>query len=152
MDRLPHFRMGFTPSSGHEIQSEYHLPRERAVEAIDALRGMRASMKQLLQVSELRAIAADTLWLSPQYQRDTLAIHFTWAPDQAAVERALAEIEAVLMPLGARAHWAKLFLAPAACSAGGYDRLPDFSALVQQYDPDGKFGNRWLQAHVLAAN
>jgi xylitol oxidase len=152
MDRLPHFRMGFTPSSGHEIQSEYHLPRERAVEAIDALRGMRASMKQLLQVSELRAIAADTLWLSPQYQRDTLAIHFTWAPDQAAVERALAEIEAVLMPLGARAHWAKLFLAPAACSAGGYDRLPDFSALVQQYDPGGKFDNRWLQTHVLGAN
>jgi xylitol oxidase len=152
MDRLPHFRMGFTPSSGQEIQSEYHLPRERAIEAIDALRGMRPSMKQLLQVSELRAIAADALWLSPQYRRDTLAIHFTWAPDQAAVERALAEIEAVLMPLGARAHWAKLFLAPAAGFAGGYDRLPDFSALVQQYDPGGKFDNQWLQAHVLDAN
>jgi xylitol oxidase len=109
-------------------------------------------MKRLLQVSELRAIAADTLWLSPQYQRDTLAIHFTWAPDQAAVERALAEIEAVLMPLGARAHWAKLFLAPAAGFAGGYDRLPDFSALVQQYDPGGKFDNRWLRAHVLGTN
>jgi alditol oxidase len=152
MDRLPHFRMGFTPSSGQEIQSEYHLPRERAVEAIDALRGMRASVKQLLQVSELRTIAADALWLSPQYRRATLAIHFTWAPDQAAVERALAEIEAVLMPLGARAHWAKLFLAPAAGFAGGYDRLPDFSALVQQYDPGGKFNNRWLRAHVLGAN
>ncbi|HEY3727451.1 MAG TPA: D-arabinono-1,4-lactone oxidase [Solirubrobacteraceae bacterium] len=152
MDRLPHFRMGFTPSSGQEIQSEYHLPRERAVEAIDALRGMRASIKQLLQVSELRAIAADALWLSPQYRRDTLAIHFTWAPDQPAVERALAEIEAVLMPLGARAHWAKLFLAPTAGSAGGYDRLPDFSALVQQYDPGGKFDNHWLQTHVLGAN
>jgi xylitol oxidase len=152
MDRLPHFRMGFTPSSGQEIQSEYHLPRERAVEAIDALRGMRASMKQLLQVSELRAIAADALWLSPQYRRDTLAMHFTWAPDQAAVERALAEIEAVLMPLGARPHWGKLFLAPAGAFATSYDRLADFSALVQRYDPGGKFDNRWLRAHVLGAN
>jgi alditol oxidase len=152
MDRLPHFRMGFTPSSGQEIQSEYHLPRERAVEAIDALRGMRATTQELVQVTELRTIAADTLWLSPQYRRDTVAIHFTWAPDQGAVERALAEIEAVVMPLGARPHWGKLFLARAADFADGYDRLADFSALVQRYDPDGKFGNQWLEAHVLGAD
>lgn len=149
MDRLPHFRMGFTPSSGEEIQSEYHLPQERAVEAIDALRGIAATMQELLQVSELRTIAADTLWLSPQYRRDTVAIHFTWAPDQRAVERALAEIEAILMPLGARPHWGKLFLAKAADMAGRYDRLADFSALVHQFDPDSKFGNRWLRTHVL---
>jgi xylitol oxidase len=152
MDRLPHFRMGFTPSSGQEIQSEYHLPRDRAVEAIGALRGIRARMQELVQVSELRTIAADALWLSPQYRRETVAIHFTWVPDQAAVERALAEIEAVLMPLGARPHWGKLFLAPAAALATTYDRLADFAALVEQYDPDGKFHNRWLRAHVLGAN
>jgi alditol oxidase len=151
MDRLPHFRMGFTPSTGQEIQSEYHLPRERAVEAIDALRDLRATMQELVQVSELRTIAADTLWLSPQHRRDTVAIHFTWALDQSAVERALAEIEAVLMPLGARPHWGKLFLAEAADIAGGYDRLADFSALVQRFDPDRKFRNRWLEEHVLGA-
>jgi xylitol oxidase len=151
LDRLPHFRMGFTPSSGQEIQSEYHLPRERAVEAVDALRGMRASFRELVQVSELRSVAADTLWLSPQYRRDSVAIHFTWAPDQAAVERALREIEAVLIPLGARPHWGKLFLATAAELTGGYDRLEDFSALVQRFDPGGKFGNRWLEEHVLSA-
>ena len=27
-DRLPHFRMGFTPSAGEELQSEYLLPRD----------------------------------------------------------------------------------------------------------------------------
>lgn len=152
MDRLPHFRMGFTPSSGQEIQSEYHLPRERAVEAIAALRDIRASMQPLIQVSEVRTIAADALWLSPQYHRDTIAIHFTWAPDQAAVERALARIEAVLIPLGARPHWGKLFLTPAASLATGYDRLADFAALVQQYDPTGKFDNPWLRTHVLGTN
>jgi alditol oxidase len=152
MDRLPHFRMGFTPSSGLEIQSEYHLPLERAVEAIDALQGIRTTVRELVQVSELRAIAADALWLSPQYQRDTIAIHFTWTPDQRAVERVSAEIEAVLMPLGARPHWGKLFLARAAELARGYDRLADFSALVQRFDPDGKFSNRWLHAHVLGAD
>ena len=152
MDRLPHFRMGFTPSSGQEIQSEYHLSRQRAVEAIHALRGMRASMKQLIQVSELRTIAADALWLSPQYRRDTVAIHFTWAPDQAAVERALPEIEAVHKPHGAPPHRGKQFLAPPGAFGGGYDRLAEFAALVQQYDPSGKFDNQWLRAHVLSAN
>jgi xylitol oxidase len=152
MDRLPHFRMGFTPSSGREIQSEYHLPRERAVEAIEALRGIRATMQDLVQVSELRTIAADTLWLSPQHRRDTVAIHFTWAPDQGAVERALAEIEAVLIPLGARPHWGKLFLAQAADFTGGYDRLADFSALVQRFDPERKFRNLWLERHVLGTD
>lgn len=152
LDRLPHFRMGFTPSSGEEIQSEYHLPRERAVEAIDALRGIAGTMRELVQVTELRTIASDALWLSPQYGRDTVAIHFTWAPDQAAVERALAEIEAILLPLGARPHWGKLFLARAADFADGYDRLPDFKALVHRFDPNRKFGNQWLEDHVLGAD
>ena len=149
MDRLPHFRMGFTPSSGEEIQSEYHLPRERAVEAIDALRRIRGTFQDLVQVTELRAIAADTLWLSPQYRRDTVAIHFTWAPEQAVVEQALAEIESVLMPLGARPHWGKLVLARAADLRASYDRLSQFVALLERFDPQGKFGNRWLEAHVL---
>jgi xylitol oxidase len=152
MDRLPHFRMGFTPSSGEEIQSEYHLPRERALEAIDALRGMRAKIEELVQVTELRTIAADTLWLSPHYRRDTVAIHFTWAPDQPAVERALAEIEGVLMPLGARPHWGKLFLARAAELAPGYERLAEFAALVRRFDRHGKFANRWLERHVLGTD
>jgi len=152
MDRLPHFRMGFTPSSGQEIQSEYHLPRERAVEAIAALRGIGPTFQKLVQVSELRTVAADMLWLSPQHGRDSVAIHFTWAPDQAAVERALAEIEGILMPLGARPHWGKLFLAGAADFAGCYERLADFSALLQRFDPHGKFRNQWVEAHLLGAD
>jgi alditol oxidase len=152
IDRLPHFRMGFTPSSGEEIQSEYHLPWERALEAIDALRAMSATLRPLVQVTELRTVAADTLWLSPQYRNDTVAIHFTWTPDQAAVEHALAEIEAILLPLGARPHWGKLFLARAADLAGGYERLGDFAALASRFDPDRKFVNPWLEEHVLGAD
>ena len=79
-DRLPHFRMGFTPSAGDEIQSEYHVPREHAVDALRALRGLATRIVPRLQVTELRTVAADELWLSPQYERDTLGIHFTWKP------------------------------------------------------------------------
>jgi len=150
-DRLPHFRMGYTPSNGNEIQSEYLLPRSHAREALRALHALAGTIGPQLQVCEIRTIAADTLWMSPQQGRDSVGFHFTWRPEQAAVERALAEVEAVLDPLAARPHWGKLFLADGEAIAHRYDRLPDFIRLVERLDPRGAFRNDWLEAHVLGA-
>jgi alditol oxidase len=148
-ERLPHFRMGFTPSSGEEIQSEYHVPRRHAVSAIEAVRALGDQVAPLLQVSEIRTIAADGLWMSPQHGRDTVAIHFTWQPRPEAVRRVLEEIEAALAPFGARPHWGKLFLAEAETIVSRYERHPDFVALVKRTDRRGVFRNEWLQSHVL---
>jgi xylitol oxidase len=148
-DRLPHFRMGFTPSAGDELQSEFHVPRERGVEAIRAMRELGDRIRPLLQVSEIRTVAADRLWMSPQYQRDSVAIHFTWKPEPRSVAAVLAEIEAALAAFGARPHWGKLFLAQAATIADRYDRLPDFAGLIGRLDPRGAFRNRWLEHRVL---
>ncbi len=148
-ERLPHFRMGFTPSAGDEIQSEYLLPRRHAIDAIAQLRELGETIRPLLQVSEIRTIAADQLWMSPAYGEDVVGLHFTWGPDEGAVRRVLVEIEAALMPLGARPHWGKLFLAGAETLAPRYERLPDFIALMQRLDPRGAFQNDWLREHVL---
>jgi alditol oxidase len=148
-DRLPHFRMGFTPSSGAEIQSEFIVPREHAVDAIKAVRGIASTVGPLVQISEIRTIAADSLWMSPQYGRDTAAVHFTWKREQTSVERAVAEVERVLEPFGARPHWGKLFLAEAAAIAPLYERLSDFRQLCERFDPRRAFRNRWLERHVL---
>jgi xylitol oxidase len=148
-DRLPHFRMGFTPSNGEEIQSEYHVPRRHAVAAIEAMRGVAGSIRPILMVCEFRAIAADRLWMSPQYGQDTMAIHFTWAREPAAVRRALVDVEAALAPFEPRPHWGKVFLADAATIAARYERLPDFVGLIERLDPRGAFRNDWLDAHVL---
>jgi xylitol oxidase len=148
-DRLPHFRMGFTPSSGQELQSEYLVPRRHAAAAIQALRGLAEVVRPVLQVSELRTVAADRLWMSPQYRQDTIAVHFTWKPEPDAVQRALVEVEAALQPMEARPHWGKLFLAGAEAIAPLYQRLPDFTVLVDRLDPRGAFGNAWLDTHVL---
>jgi xylitol oxidase len=148
-DRLPHFRMGFTPSSGEELQSEYHLPRAQAVAALQTLRGLAGVIRPVLQVSELRTVAADGLWMSPQYGRDTLSVHFTWHKDWPAVRAVLAEVEAALAPFGARPHWGKLFLAGAADVAPRYERLGDFTALAGRLDPRGVFVNDWLRRHLL---
>jgi xylitol oxidase len=150
-DRLPHFRMGFTPSSGEELQSEYHLPREHAVAALGALRELAGAIRPVLQVTELRTVAADRLWMSPQQGRDTLSVHFTWHQDWPAVRRALVEVEAALAPFGARPHWGKLFLAGAADLAPRYERLGDFTALAGRLDPRGVFVNDWLRRHVLGS-
>jgi xylitol oxidase len=150
-DRLPHFRMGFTPSAGDELQSEYLVPRPAALEAIQALRRMSARLRPLVQVTEIRTVAADALWMSPQYGTDTVGIHFTWVPDEAAVRDALVYVERALEPFDARPHWAKVFLADADAIRARYDRLPDFARLVERLDPRGTFRNRWLERHVLGS-
>jgi alditol oxidase len=142
-DRLPHFRMEFTPSNGEEIQSEYFLARDRAEEAIAAMRAVAPGILDLLQVCELRAIAADELWLSPQCGQDTFAIHFTWRRDQAGVERALEHVEEALLPLGALPHWGKLFIA-----RPRYPRIPEFLAVRGRYDPRGAFANAWSREYL----
>lgn len=148
-DRLPHFRMGFTPSSGQEIQSEYLMPRRHAAAAIQALRGLAATVRPVLQMSEIRTVAADRLWMSPQYGQDTIAVHFTWKPEQDAVVRVLGDVEAALDPFDARPHWGKLFVADAATIGPRYERLPDFIRLVDRLDPRGAFRNAWLDTRVL---
>jgi xylitol oxidase len=148
-DRLPHFRMGFTPSNGNEIQSEYVLPRRHAVPAIEAVRSLGHRIRPLLQTCEIRTIAADQLWMSISYGEPAVAFHFTWAPAQQAVEELLVELEALLLPLGARPHWGKLFLADAAALAPRYAHHADFVGLVERLDPRGAFGNAWLDRHVL---
>jgi xylitol oxidase len=100
-------------------------------------------------VSEIRTIAADRLWMSPQYGRDAIAFHFTWSPEPDAVARALARVEPALAEFDARPHWGKLFLARATTIAGLYERLADFARLVERLDPRGAFRNDWLEARVM---
>jgi alditol oxidase len=148
-DRLAHFRLGFTPSSGEELQSEYLFPRRHAVEAIEAVRALAYRVRPILQVSEIRTVAADRLWMSMSYAEDTVAIHFTWKPDREAVEDMLVQLESSLAPFEARPHWGKLFDAKSAEIAPLYERLPDFVRLVERLDPRGAFRNSWLKARVL---
>jgi xylitol oxidase len=145
--RLPHFRLDFTPSSGEELQTEYIVARERGMAALSAVDAVRDRVAPVLQISEIRTIAADDLWLSPNYRRDSLAIHFTWVADAEAVAPVIAVVEERLAPLAARPHWGKLFdVAPDAVRAR-YPRLPDFVGLMSGYDPGGKFRNEMLDRY-----
>jgi xylitol oxidase len=145
-ERLPHFRLSFTPSAGDEQQTEYLVPREHAPAAIAAVSEL--DLAAVLQVAEFRTIAADDMWLSPFSQRDAAGIHFTWHDDDAAVAKAVDAVEQALAPFDPRPHWGKRFgLAPDAVR-GRYPRLPDFQALAARHDPERKFGNEFLERYV----
>jgi xylitol oxidase len=143
-DRLPHFRPEFTPSSGDELQAEFMVAREDAVDALHAVNEMRDRIHPVLQISEVRTIAADELWLSPYYQRDTVSIHFTLIADTAAVLPVVTLIEKQLEPFNPRPHWAKISTMPPETVRSRYERFPDFERLVGRLDPGGKFDNAFL--------
>ncbi len=150
-ERLPHFRPGFTPSAGEELQSEYLVPRHKAAEALRAVSEVSEVIAPVLQVCEIRTVAADDLWLSMASARDSLAIHFTWAFDQDAVSRALVVIERALAPLRARPHWGKLFMTRPEDLARLYPRMAGFAALAGRLDPAGKFRNDFVAPLLEAA-
>ena len=151
-ERLPHFRMDYTPSAGEELQSEYFVPRRHALEALHAIARLRHRVAPLLQISEVRTIAADDLWMSPCYGQPCVAIHFTWKQDWPAVRQVLPLIETSLAPFEARPHWGKLFTMPPAQLQALYARLADFQQLLRSYDPEGKFGNPFLDTYIFGAS
>ncbi|MEQ8671990.1 MAG: FAD-binding protein [Aggregatilineales bacterium] len=151
-ERLPHFQLRFTPSNGDELQSEYIVPREHALDAFHAIKSMGADIAPHLLTSEIRAIAADNLWLSSSYQRDSVAFHFTWKQEWDAVKPLLARIEAHLMPLNARPHWGKLFTMSHAYLKTQYPKWDDFIALLDDLDPHGKFRNPFINRAIFGVD
>ncbi|MEO6826632.1 MAG: D-arabinono-1,4-lactone oxidase [Microbacteriaceae bacterium] len=150
-DRLPHFKLGFMPSNGQEIQSEYLVPRQHATAAIRALREVGDHLKSALLIGELRSVAADDLWLSTAYQQDVIGFHFTWRLDQQAVRAALSHVERALAPFDPRPHWGKVFLTGHDEIQRRYPRLDDFRRLTEQLDPAGTFRNDYLDRYIFDA-
>ena len=150
-ERLPHFKLDFTPSAGEELQAEYFVPLQRGYEAIAAVYALREKITPLLQISEVRTIAGDDLLMSPMHGRDTLAIHFTWKKDWDGVRQVLPQIEEALASYDARPHWGKLFTVDPKILQGRYSEdLPRFLEQANKFDPNRKFVNEFLQKNLFS--
>lgn len=147
-ERMPHFKMGFKPSAGKELQSEYFVPIEYAYQAMMAMEKLQEKITPHLFISEIRSIAADDLWMSPCYKKTCVALHTTWKQETDAVMGFLPLIEEQLAPFNARPHWAKLFTISPSVLQSRYEKLNDFKQLVNQYDPTGKFQNEFLRKNL----
>lgn len=145
MLRLPHFRLDREPSFGAEIQTEYFVARADAPAALLAVRELAPLIRPHLVVSELRTAARDELWLSPAYERDVVAIHFTWLDRAEEVGRVIPHIERALAPYAARPHWAKVHAFDAERIAAVHPRIADARAVFERLDPEGRFVNAHLE-------
>jgi xylitol oxidase len=148
-DRLPHFQLRFTPSNGEELQTEYLVPREHALEAIDAVRQLAPRIQPHLFVSEIRTIAADELWLSPSHDTACVALHFTWRQHIPEVTALLPGLDDALAPFGARPHWGKVFETDRERLLAAYPRIPHFRSLADRLDPTGKFRNDTVDGWIF---
>ncbi|MEO6510933.1 MAG: FAD-binding protein [Nocardioides sp.] len=147
---LPHFRMEFEPSFGEEIQSEFFVSSGDTVEALAAVTALADVLDPHLIVSEIRAIASDSLWLSPAYGRDSTSLHFTWKLEPEPVERVNALVAEALAPLAARPHWGKRFPGGTALR-DSYPRAASFLSLAQDLDPTRKFTNDFIDETLGSA-
>lgn len=149
-ERQPHFKMGFTPSSGKELQAEYFVPHHHAVEAMMAVKTLSTKIGPHLFISEIRTIAADQFWMSPCRNQASVAIHFTWKQEWDEVSKLLPQVEKLLEPFSVRPHWGKLFTMSPKELASRYEKLPDFKKLISSFDPKGKFTNEFLKANLYS--
>jgi xylitol oxidase len=147
-DRLSHFKLDFTPSVGEEIQTEFFVDRKDAAAAIEAVSQLGSEITPLLWITELRTFAADNLWLSGAFERDCLAIHFTWKKLD-AIYPVIEKVEEALRPINYRPHWGKVFTADATYLKSVYPKIGEFQALVQALDPAKKFENTFTRTFLL---
>lgn len=150
-ERMPHFKMGFTPSSGKELQSEYFVAFEHAYEGFMAIEKLNEKVAPHLFITEVRAIAADELPMSPFYKKTCVAFHFTWKQEVEAVMALLPEIEEALAPFAPRPHWGKIFTLKPAVLQSRIEKLADFKKIMEKHDPEGKFRNDFIDINLFGS-
>ena len=148
-ERMPHFKMGFKPSAGKELQAEYFVPAENAYDAIMAVEQLNEKISPHLFITEIRTIHEDEFWMSPCHKQTSVAIHFTLKQETEEVMKLLPLIEEKLTPFNVKPHWAKLFTLQPSVLQSRYERLGDFKQLIAEYDPKGKFQNEFITKNLF---
>lgn len=128
----------------HEV--EYFLPLEHAREILDQ---MRRLMMRWLPLSvyplEIRVVAGDEAWMSPNYQRDNLVVSISGEPGQEYWPY-LRACDSLFAEYRGRPHWGKLHFMTADRVARLFPRYQDFVDVRRRLDPKGIFLNDHTRA------
>ena len=150
-DKIYHFLPDKPPSSaGEEIQTEFFVPYECFIEAIEALYLIKDKFQHLVQVSEFRMVLNDNLPMSPAKHQTCIGIHFTWWRKHDEILDVLPLIENTLSKFNVKPHFGKLFQmsGPKFEELYGSD-LDKLRALCYKYDPTGKFRNHFMEKYIF---
>ena len=142
------YRVFATPRRVVFRELEYAIPRETAPLAILEIEAwLRRSGEHVAFPLEVRVAAADDVWLSTAYGRDSayVAVHQHVRRDHT---RYFDAAEQILRSMGGRPHWGKLHSLDATTLATLYPRFDEFRAVRDRLDPDRRFGNAHL-ARIL---
>jgi len=138
-------RVFVTPRRVRFVETEYAVPRQAVFDVLTALRGAVARISQPVMFPvEVRVAAADDIWLSTAYGRDTayIAIHqYLGMPH----EEYFAAFESIAASVGGRPHWGKMHTLGAARLGELYPRFADFLRLRDEADPERRFANPYLE-------
>jgi FAD/FMN-containing dehydrogenase len=124
---------------------EYFVRLDRAKEAIGAMRElMFASQPDAVFPLEVRTVAADGAYLSPQYGTPTvvLSVSGRHGTDYWSYLRS---VDRLLGEFGARVHWGKLHFLTRDQLLGRYPMADRFIEIRRELDPAGVFLNDHLR-------
>ncbi|HEY0451637.1 D-arabinono-1,4-lactone oxidase [Actinophytocola sp.] len=126
------------------VESEYAVPREALGEVLAELRRRVPRLADPVMFPvEIRVAAADDIWLSTAYQRDSayIAIHqFVGMPYREYFD----VFESIAGAVGGRPHWGKMHTLDAAVLRERYPRFDDFVEIRTKLDPTSVFTNPYL--------
>jgi FAD-linked oxidoreductase len=137
-------RVFVTPRRVRFVESEYAVPREAVLDVLAELRLAVASLSQPVMFPvEVRVAAADGIWLSTAYGRDSayIAIHqYVGMP----YREYFAAFESIATAVGGRPHWGKMHTLDAGRLGDRYPRFADFRRIRDEVDPDRRFACPYL--------
>jgi len=141
----PSHEVFVTPRRVRFVESEYAVPRESVHEVLAQLRaGVPRLAHPVMFPVEIRVAAADDIWLSTAYGRDSayVAIHqYVGLPYQEYFRL----FESIAAGVGGRPHWGKLHTRDAAYLGEVYPRFADFLRIRDEMDPGRRFANPYLE-------
>jgi FAD-linked oxidoreductase len=134
-----------SPRTTRFNEMEYALPYDRGLdtlrEIVETVRKKRINTGFPI---EYRTVAADDVWMSPFYEREsaTIAVHQYHRVDTGKLFDAC---ETIFRRNEGRPHWGKRHTRVAAELAAIYPKFEDFRAVRRRLDPQGKFLNPHLR-------
>jgi L-gulono-1,4-lactone dehydrogenase len=138
-------RVFVTPRRVRFVESEYAVPRASVLDVLAELRaGVRRLAHPVMFPVEVRVAAADDIWLSTAYERDSayIAIHqYTGLPYQEYFRL----FESITAEVGGRPHWGKMHTLDAERLGARYPRFADFLRVRDETDPERRFANPYLE-------
>ena len=127
------------------MESEWAFPRASLADVLLELRQWVDSHDERISFPvECRVAAADDVWLSTAYEREScyIAVHKYHRQPRGAYFDAF---EAIAVNHAGRPHWGKIHTRDAAYLRGVYPRFDDFLAVRDRVDPERRFANPYLE-------